>query len=507
MISRTRDLLITVGVLGLALALRTWALGEASLWMDEGASLLLSQGSATDIVRRVVAEESHPPLYYLALGLWRQLGDSELFLRALSAICGTAVVWVTVLLGRALDDTRSGRLAALFTALSGLCVLVSREARMYAPATLLVALETLYLLRTLRDGRGRDAACYAACAAACAWTHYITVFVLAAQFVTVLFVGLRGGFDRTTLRTYGLATGAAFLLWVPWLVLKGNPTARGDLLPFMLFVRSGESLPWQLLSLCYDEAYGLTLFFRPLDLGPFGRVLYGQFALAAGVAATCVLGGAWQVRRERERGWLVVAASFLLTALIVLIASRALEADIFKSRYLSVTAPCFWLLVARFLTRLEARFVATALTAFVMTLTTVSSLNLLFEEPWSTQDIRGAAQCVARRARAGDVLVLDPGYNRGLVDRYAPALTSTCTVVPIGRRGVEGFDARAYAGRRVWLMRADPSLVDAADQVRRRLCALATPTRVFWSPRLNVTFTVEVERFDVPLGAREEERR
>jgi len=90
-------------ILVLAAFLRFYRLDAQSLWADEGNSVSLS-GRSLDLITAGAAHDIHPPLYYYLLHFWmRVFGNSEFSVRALSALLGTTLVYLTYLLGRRLS--------------------------------------------------------------------------------------------------------------------------------------------------------------------------------------------------------------------------------------------------------------------------------------------------------------------------------------------------------------------------------------------------------------------
>ena len=98
--------------------------------------------------------EQAPPLYYVLAWLWtRPFGTSEVGVRTLSALLGTAAIPLAFALGRQLVSQRAGLVAAALTAFSPLLVWYSQEARSYA---LLVPMSglTILLFQRAVDERG-----------------------------------------------------------------------------------------------------------------------------------------------------------------------------------------------------------------------------------------------------------------------------------------------------------------------------------------------------------------
>src|SRR3712207_6799470 len=82
----------------LGLAVRWWNIGKASLWHDEGFTMMLAPMSPVEIVARTM-RDTHPPLYYLTLHYWIEIfGTSEEAARAMSMVFLVAAIPVTYLL-------------------------------------------------------------------------------------------------------------------------------------------------------------------------------------------------------------------------------------------------------------------------------------------------------------------------------------------------------------------------------------------------------------------------
>ncbi|MGQ9493354.1 MAG: glycosyltransferase family 39 protein [Anaerolineae bacterium] len=127
-------------VLLLALGLRLYRIEAQSLWNDEGTTVALAARDLAAITRGA-ANDIHPPLYYYLLHFWMAFwGHSELAVRSLSALLGTALVLITFVLTRSLVGDVAALIAALFAACSPFQIYYSQETRMYILSALLAAL-------------------------------------------------------------------------------------------------------------------------------------------------------------------------------------------------------------------------------------------------------------------------------------------------------------------------------------------------------------------------------
>src|SRR4051812_17802946 len=168
----------------LAALLRFATLGDQSLWFDETLTRSLARERLGTMLARVAAEENTPPLSYaLTWGSVHLLGTTEVTLRLVSALCGTATVAVAYALGRALGRARAGLAAAALVATSRMLVWFSQEARSYALLVLLASLGLWCVLRAAQGGGGRWLAGWAVASGLAILTHYFALFPVAAEAV------------------------------------------------------------------------------------------------------------------------------------------------------------------------------------------------------------------------------------------------------------------------------------------------------------------------------------
>jgi uncharacterized membrane protein len=122
-------------ILGVAVALRAWHLGQLCFWYDEVVTMRLAEakGPAALVERLFQIDATRAPLHPLLLQAWTGLfGTSEASARSLSVVCGVATVGLAWWIGRLAFDPRTGLWGAWLAAISPPLVYYSREARMYA---------------------------------------------------------------------------------------------------------------------------------------------------------------------------------------------------------------------------------------------------------------------------------------------------------------------------------------------------------------------------------------
>lgn len=202
--------LVMIAVAGIVL--RVPSLGD-SLFGDELSTYFIVEGHSLREALAIVKgpQEATPPLYFAIAWIFSRLGDSPELLRIPSFLAGVSMIPLTWLLGVRTVGRGPGLVGAALVALSPLMIFYSTEARAYALAAFLALCSTLVLVSLSQRSSALRWVLYAVLIAAAMYTHYTTVFVLAAQTLWA-FVVFR---DRRL--PLALAVAGAFLLFLPWL--------------------------------------------------------------------------------------------------------------------------------------------------------------------------------------------------------------------------------------------------------------------------------------------------
>lgn len=270
----------------IALSIRLTHLTAASLWMDEVATILFSLGNASqmiplnevisveqllrplqvtpsatavDVVKNLLAEDNHPPTYFVIAHAWMQLfhrpdGYASVWgARSLSAIIGALGVPVIYLLAWATFQNRvTGLLCAALIAVSPLDVFLSQEARHYTLAILMVMASlvcfawSMQALKQKRAIRWTTALSWILINALSLSVHYFCGLTILAEALALLWVLIQqcrsdafAWRQRHWTRIYIVAIGtfASAAIWIPILLnFYGSPQSS--------FLRSGAS-SWQ----------------------------------------------------------------------------------------------------------------------------------------------------------------------------------------------------------------------------------------------------------------------
>lgn len=259
-----------IPILILAVGARLYQLTAASIWGDEGSSLLLAQYAPSGIWFHA-ARDVHPPLYFVLLHYWTALfGDSILSIRLMSAVPGVLTVFLGTWLVYLTSTRRAALLACLLLALLPTAVRYSQEIRMYSLMCVWLMGATLALVHWVRaPRRARYLAIYVVLMAAGFYTHYFTALCVLAHWLYLLVLRLQAEHPCHCITRPGwwLANVAIVVLYLPWLpglldlvrhweALKvggdvdWEPAITAGSLPSMLWQLlaqdDGENMPWWL---------------------------------------------------------------------------------------------------------------------------------------------------------------------------------------------------------------------------------------------------------------------
>jgi mannosyltransferase len=227
-------------VVAAGIGLRIAGLHGQSLWVDEVFSAVDVHRPLGEIIPRLRAEESSPPLYFWMLWAWTHaVGDGDFALRGLSLLFGVAAIPAAFALGASLAGWGPGLGAAALVAVNPFMVWYSQEARPYA---LLVLLGLLSLLALIRADRRPSPAAITVWASICA-------LVLLTHYFGAPLVWMEAGWllwrqhDRVTIG----ATAALAVLQVPLVMLALDQSPNSSLIGEQGLVRRLAGVPKQFL--------------------------------------------------------------------------------------------------------------------------------------------------------------------------------------------------------------------------------------------------------------------
>jgi len=210
-------------VLGVALILRLIGLSTRGIWYDDAFSYFLARRNLGEIITGTAAD-TMPPLYYLLLHLWMQLGRDITTLRLLSVLLSLSVVAATFWLTRALFGLRAATAAGVLTAVSPFHVYHAQELRMYSVLCLSLLLHVGFFSAVYLDQPRSPRVCWLGLiisGAAAMYSHNLAIFTLVSANLLLLLQGRWHLLGQLLLAQTGMLVLAA-----PWIVLVPGQVAK-----------------------------------------------------------------------------------------------------------------------------------------------------------------------------------------------------------------------------------------------------------------------------------------
>ena len=169
-------LLLAAGV-----AVRFLHLISKPFWFDECFSVEVARIGWGNFLRLLWWREANMSLYYLLLRIWLHFGQTEFFIRSLSALIAAATLPAIYWLGRLLYNRRVGLIAAALFAFNAYSVRYAQEARSYALFLLLATLSSCFLIALLREPLRRNRLGYVLASSLAVYAHFYALLLVVAQ--------------------------------------------------------------------------------------------------------------------------------------------------------------------------------------------------------------------------------------------------------------------------------------------------------------------------------------
>jgi mannosyltransferase len=173
-------LLITAAAL-----LRFHALGQKSIWIDEGVSIEIARLDWYNFLRILWRHEANMALHTLLLRFWLLFGESETWIRTLSVLPALATIPAIYVLGRKLFDDRVGLMAGFLLAINAFHVRYSQEARSYSLFAFLCVISCIYFLKYLADPSSANRKMHVLTSVLAVYTHFFAGFLVMAQWLSL----------------------------------------------------------------------------------------------------------------------------------------------------------------------------------------------------------------------------------------------------------------------------------------------------------------------------------
>lgn len=374
----------------LAFAVRVYDLAGQSLWYDEGYTVMFAQHGWGELIAGAARLELNTPLHYILLKAWMQFaGMSEFSTRLLSVFTGVITVALVIRLARAAQ--RPALLPALLVALSPVCVLMSREVRMYAPATCLCVASVLCFALVMQRATKTRWLLWAGVSIAAFGMHVLSAFVIGGA---LLVMGFGWWKEKRIQRDAFFAAALVLLAMLAFAALvllnigqSYGTTYRGrlDLIAMLL-----QSFAAQLLPRLLPEAW-----VTPAAL----------FAVALAILAGVVA----RKHRITFAVWCIAIFS------IIAIAGFSVVTGKFSSRYPAIIAPLFFAGVGMALAPAMIRSNGTKQVvriafAGVVALFAFGLIQLNTNPLFANEDFRGVSAFIKKNRQADEPALLVSGH-------------------------------------------------------------------------------------------------
>jgi uncharacterized membrane protein len=222
--SRITSFILLALIIVLAALLRFYRIGALSFWLDEAYTYFVARDSLIQVIRA----DPNMSLFYAFAHLWLQWfpGASDGMLRMLPAFFSTGSVVAVFFLGREIASekqkgTAIGLVSALLIAINSFHIQYAQEFRSYSLTFLLTTLSTFFLIKALKQDHPNQAwyIGYAVISAGAIYSHFYSVFLLAAQAVTLPFLFLNKPKSRQNIFPLILSFAGILVLVAPVAIL------------------------------------------------------------------------------------------------------------------------------------------------------------------------------------------------------------------------------------------------------------------------------------------------
>jgi uncharacterized membrane protein len=417
--------LVMAAITVLAALLRILFISEDSFWHDEILSVQRAQMNDEDF-GNLLQGFPNMAFYYWLLHHWIALGDSEITVRMLSVVASVGTVLVIYFLGTRLFGPQVGIISAALLAINAFHIQYAQEARSYSVVVLLLALSSLFLVRSIQRPYWGNWMVYAVLTILSVFTHYFGALVLLAHGASLLFL------PRQV---------------IPWkrLMVSASVIAIALIMPLSSFASLAFAdsegatqvgwVPGASMNSVYRWALDMTgnggncagrVCGTSIDTSDFIYFIYFIPVLAAAAIGI----RKWFVDKGSFESWkFALLLTWLLVPVIITLLGSFVAINAFVSRYLIVSLPPLVILAAVGISELRGLLgLRVALVSAVMLVAleaiSVSGVYAYYTE-FQKEDWRGIANAIASQWQPGDGMLFYMPWIEDDVEEYLRLLEIT----------------------------------------------------------------------------------
>ena len=381
------------------LAVTLCGLDGASYWRDESATVVATQRSLPGLLRMLGHVDAVHGFYYvLAWGVARVFGTSEIALRWPSAIAMATAALCVALTGRRLRSRQTGLLAGSVFACLPQVSLWGQNARSYAMVVAAAALSSYLVLSVIERPRAGRLLGYGLSIMLLGYLNLVALLLVAAHAVTVAVCALAGFGQQGRPGGRRLAAG--------WAIAAGAGVAA--VTPVMVLSwRERTQIAW------HAAPNWANVQLLPTFLTADSVISAVLFAILATLGIACPTGqDCPPAHRARLLAWLCVP--WLMLPPAILFAASQWQIHLYGSSYLLFLLPAVALLAGAGLAALPAPGQVAAL-GLIVILALPTQVAIRGQDGHG-DDLRGAAQFLARHARSTDAVIYGGGLQSAAVE-------------------------------------------------------------------------------------------
>ncbi len=413
----SRTTLTLAAILLLGLCLRTYDLGNESIWVDEAISIAWAKLDLSQIMKKT-ARDVHPPLHAIILHFWVDLfGESEFPARFPSAIFGFVAIFMIYKVGSLIFDEQTGILSSLILGLSVFHIYYSQEARMYSLLSVMTLFSMYFFIKLLKEKSIIASVGYTLSGILLMYTHYFGLFIIASQnaYIFTLFL-LSEKVHKPRLKRWLLLQFILILVFAPWIIILIKQTLQ---------VQSGRFLGWVLVPSIWSIIRSFELYSGSYLL----LFLFLALSLVSVVNCKKVKGNVTRkcspvpVEGDRpsstlsDAGGIYLLLVWLLTPIIVPFVISKFSAPIYYYRFTIGASLAFYLLVAKGIRDISNNYVKFVTVGLIVGLSLATVLECYAQV--NKYRWREAVNYLEGNARSGDLVLFSPQFNRIPFDYYS----------------------------------------------------------------------------------------